>query len=370
MPVSPTLAENLAATVLDLYLDAEQALLRRIARALNQGIDAPAWAERQLLAVQAYRAQAARVLTELERTGAQAVGDAVRTAFNRGTAAALVDLGDLDPAGPIDLSRVLPGARAVEALAAETVAAVGATHTRILRTTIDIYRAVVAETASRTLTGVETRRETAQAVLDRFARRGVTGFVDRAGRNWDLASYAEMAVRSATARAAVDGHSAKLAASGHDLVVVSDAPQECKLCRPWEGKVLSLSGGTVGVIEREHATVDGRAVRVNVAGTLAQARSAGLYHPGCRHSHSLYLPGVTRPPTATADPQGDADRQRLRALERRVRAAKRLEAVALDEAAKRAARAKVRDGQAAIRQHVATSSAKRQPAREQIGRAR
>lgn len=370
MPVSPTLAANLAGTVLDLYLDAEHALLRRIARSLNDGIDAPAWAESQLLRVQTYRAQAARVLTRLERTGAQAVGDAVQSAFNRGQASALADLGDLDPAGPVPLSRVLPGSRAVEALAAQTVTAVQATHGRILRSTTDIYREVVAQTAARTLTGAETRRETAQAVLDRFAARGVTGFVDRAGRNWDLASYAEMAVRSSTAKAAVAGHTSRLQASGHDLVVVSDSPQECELCRPWEGKILSLSGDVVGVIEREHATDDGRAVRVDVAGTLADAEDEGLFHPGCTHSISAYFPGVTEAPTDTENPQGDADRQRLRALERQVRAAKRTEAVALDDAAARAAAAKVRDRQAAIRDHVANSTAKRQPQREQIGRAR
>lgn len=369
MPVSPTLAENLAATVLDLYLDAEQALLTRIARSLAEGVDAPGWAERQLLLVQAYRARAARVLGEVERRAESAVGDAVRTAWNRGTAAALADLGELDPAGPVPLDQVLPGAQAVERLAAETISAVTATHPRILRATQDVYRDVISQVSSRTLLGAETRRQTAQEALNRFAKRGVTGFVDRAGRGWSMESYAEMAVRSATARAAVDAHSERLRASGHDLVIVSNAPQECARCRPWEGKVLSLSKGIAGAIA-EHATTDGRRVPVRVAGTLAEARADGLYHPGCRHSHSLYLPGVTKAPTATADPQGDRDRQRLRALERRVRAAKRQEAAALDDVAAKAARAKVRSAQAAIRDHVATTSAKRQPAREQIGRAR
>jgi hypothetical protein len=87
---------------------------------------------------------------------------------------------------------------------------------------------------------------------------------------------------------------------------------------------------------------------------------------------SAYLPGATRLPPAgsTADPDGDKARQRLRLLERRVRAAKRQEAAALDDTARRAARARVREVQAQIRNHVATTSAKRQPAREQIGSAR
>lgn len=370
MAVSPTLAEGLTQATVDAYLEAERSLLERIARALARGIDAPAWAEQQLLQVQRFRRDAEELLDQLAIRVTGTVGEAVAVAANRGTAAAAAELGTALGRPVDDMLGALPGRQAVVRLVTEAVGQVTATHPRILRSAEDVYRSVIADVVSRTLLGSDTRRDTAQAALDRFARRGVTGFVDRAGRGWDLASYTEMAVRTATAHAAVDAHTERLGAAGIDLVVVSDAPQECKLCRPWEGKVLSLSGGVVGAIDAEHATRDGKRVRINVAGTLRQARAAGLYHPGCRHSHSAYLPGVTRPPTATADPQGDADRQRLRALERRVRAAKRQEAVALDDTARRAAAVKVRDAQAAIRAHVDTSSAKRQNQREQIGRAR
>lgn len=370
MPISPTLAEGLAQATVDAYLEAERSLLERIARALARGLDAPAWAEAQLLQVQAFRRDAQALLVALNGTVSTAIGDAVATAANRGTASAAAELATALGRPIDDMLGALPGQQAVIRLVAETITKITSTHPRILRSAEDAYRQVIAETSSRTLLGAETRRDTAQAALDRFAARGITGFVDKAGRGWDLASYTEMAVRTATAHAAVDAHSERLTTAGIDLIVVSDAPQECKLCRPWEGKVLSLSGGVVGAIDREHATRDGARVRVNVAGTLAQARADGLYHPGCRHSHSAYLPGVTKPPTATADPQGDADRQRLRLLERRVRAAKRQEAAALDPAAAKAARAKVRTAQAAIRDHVATSSAKRQNQREQIGHAR
>ncbi|MEX5713202.1 phage minor capsid protein [Parafrankia sp. FMc6] len=103
-------------------------------------------------------------------------------------------------------------------------------------------------------------------------------------------------------------------------------------------------------------------------GELGGGTQFGTYAPELPitgHSASAYLPGVTRLPEGpTDDPQGDADRQRLRALERKVRAARRLEASAVTPEARKAAAAKVRQGQAAIREHVATSTAKRQPHRE------
>lgn len=369
MPTSPTLAERLADATVELYLDAERTLLTRIADAIAAGIDAPGWAERQLLEVQRYRTQAQALLVQVEAAAGQSIAEAVLTGYNRGNAAAAAELARLLDLATGATVAALPGSRGVAQLVRETIGLVSATTPRILRATTDVYRDVIAQTTGRVLTGVQTRREVAQTALDRFATRGVVGFVDQAGRGWDMASYVEMATRTAAAHAAVDGHTDRLHAAGIDLVIVSDAPQECRMCRPWEGKVLSLSGAVRGAVEVESATSD-RMVSVHVAGTLGQARAAGLYHPGCRHSHSAYLPGATRIPTDTEDPQGDADRQRLRYLERQVRAWKRREAVALDDTAAKAARVKVRGYQARIREHVATTTAKRQPTRERIGAAR
>jgi len=352
MPVSPEYAENLAGPILDLYSEAERILLQRIARALAADMDAPDWVERKLIQIQLLQAQAAGMLRDLSGKSSEAIAEAILTAYNRGTALATADLAGLLDRGVTPI----PGVPAVEALVTEAVGNAAATHPRILRTVDDVFRQVVAQAAPQALLGVQTRREAAQSALDRFADRGITGFVDKRGRRWEMASYVEMATRSATANAAIAGHTDRLLAAGHDLVAVSDAPQECKICRPWEGKVLSLTGAP-------------RADGVRVAGTLAEAKRAGLMHPGCRHSVSIFIPGVTntRPNGRTADPAGDAARQRLRQLERNVRKWKRREAAALTPEAAQAARAKVKGWQSAIRDHVDATPAKRQRHREQLG---
>lgn len=359
MPVSPELAAGLARATVEMYADAERILLARVARALGSNLDAPSWAEQKLLQVQMLRLQAEQLLSALTAPVEQAVAEAVATAYNRGTAAAVSDLAGVLGTALEDLADPVPGTAAVQRLVSEAVTNVTATHARILRVTLDAYRQVVVEASGQVMLGTVTRREAAQRALNDFAGRGITGFVDRAGRGWQLESYVEMAVRSTTAQAAVNAHADRLQALGQDLVIVSDAPQECRLCRPWEGKVLSLSGGTVGTVE------GGRGVRV--AGSLADARSAGLFHPGCRHSTGLFQPGVTRLPGRTADPQGDADRRKLRYLERETRKAKRLEAAALDDRARAKAAARVRARQAQIREHTRTTTAKRQPQRERLG---
>jgi len=362
MPVSPELAADLATGVVNHYSEAERVLLAAIAAALAKGFDGPMWAERKLLEVQLIQARAKVLLTQLEQAAGQSVAEAILTAWNRGSAVAATDLAGVLERALADVVDPLPGTRAVARLVEETTAKVVGTHPRILRSTMDVYREVVAKVSGQVLLGTLTRRQAAQAALDAFARKGVTGFVDTRGRGWDMASYVETAVRSSTAHAAVAAHVDRLQAYGMDLVIVSDAPQECALCRPWEGKVLSLSGATVG-------TIDGSG-GVRVAGTLPEATAAGLFHPGCRHSVGAYQPGITKPMHDTADPAGDAARQKLRYLERQVRSWKRAQAVALDPAAERKAGAQVRAYQAKIREHVATTTAKRQPQREQVGRAR
>lgn len=353
MPVSPQYVENLAATVVGLYQDAERILLARIARALAADLDAPDWAERKLLQVQLLQSQTVRQLQQLSGRSAEEIAAAIVKAYNRGAAVAQADLTQL-VTGSLAEDALPPGLPAVEQLVTEAVGMADVANRQILRTIPDVFRDVIARTSPQVLLGTQTRRQAAQSALDLFADRGVTGFVDRAGRNWALESYVEMSTRSAAMNATVQGHTERLVANGHDLVMVSNAPQECTLCRPWEGKVLSLTGAP---------RVDG----VTVAGTMAEAKAAGLFHPGCRHSAGIYLPGITKRPEHTADPEGDAARQRLRKLERDVRRWKRRELVALDDAAKAKAAAKVRGYQAAIREHVASTPAKRQPARERLG---
>lgn len=357
MPLTAQQVESLSDEVSRLYGQAERLLLEKVARQIAQGLDSPTWAERKLVEVQLLLARLRGDLNTLAGQTAQEAARALLAAYNRGQAAALADLTLAQLATAVAAGANPAALDQVRRLIAEAASDLIGSHQRILRSVDDVYRHVVREASAQQLLGVQTRREAAQDALNRWADRGVTGFVDRTGRRWEMRSYAEMSMRTAARRASVEGHTDRLQAQGHDLVFVSDHSQECPQCRPWEGKVLSLSGAP-------------RLDDVPVAGTLDQARAAGLLHPGCRHTIGAFLPGFTKVPKSTADPQGYADRQKLRYLERGVRAWKRREAVALDDAARRKARAKVREWQARIREHVESTSAKRQPFRESVGAAR
>lgn len=344
---SPHDAEALARAVAASYEAAETAVIETIARRVAKGIEVgdEHWLTRKLAEVRTLRRQVEVIVARLERSTPDGVQAALRKARSVGLAQAKADLAQIQISAPISTT---VNEASVVALAGRTTQSLQATHLRILRSADDVYREAVAEAARTVLTGTETRRQASQRVLDTFANRGVTGFIDKAGRSWNLASYSEMAMRSATGQAAVQGTLDGYVAAGRDLVMISDSPEECELCRPWEGRVLSIAGKTP-----DHATV-------------ADAEAAGLFHPGCTHRPYLYTPGLTRRPTQTENPQGYEDRQEQRHLERGIRQWKRREAAALDDVAGAKAQAKVREWQGRMRGFIDETDRLRDYGREQI----
>jgi hypothetical protein len=365
MPVSRRTAEYLAREVVAAFEEAERLMLARIARNLAKGINGsgPHWYEQKLAEMQAYEAQARRLIDDLRKQAETGLHTALTKAYERGGMEAVMEIG----VGARSVESVSALA-AIERIVAETMLTLDATSTRILRATMDLYRdatsagsaagrAAVRAGVEQVLLGAQTRLQATQSVLDRFAAKGIVGFIDKAGRGWNLASYTEMATRAGTMNAAVAGHVDTLQANGLDLVIVSADGSPCELCQSWEGEVLSSSGNDPAYPSLDEATAD------------------GLFHPNCLHTVSLYQEGVTRDyPQKTAsdraaEAQRYADNQKLRYIERQIRASKRLEAVAIDDAAKAKAAARVSVYQAKAREHVRTTTAVRQYAREQVGKA-
>lgn len=370
MPTHPGLVEDLSAGVRSLYEDAEQRLLGIIARQLADGYDAPGWAVAKLADIQPLRRAARQVVDSLSTALDLEVWDVIAEAYNVGAQAGLAELGALGDDDARRIAETTPATRAVDRLAQETVDLVTETHRGILRGVEDGYRQVIAEVAATPLLGIDTRRQATQRAMERFADRGFRSFVDRSGRAWQMTSYAEMATRTALGRAAVEGHTDRLRAAGLGLVIVSNAPHECPLCKPFEGKVLSIDGPDgPREVTVEHAIEDDRTVRVHVVGSLNEARARGFQHPNCRHSVAAYLPGVTRvPEDASEDPDGYEATQKQRAIERNIRKWKKRSAAALTPEAKRAAEARVRAWQGRMRGHLAEHPELiRRREREQLG---
>lgn len=183
------------------------------------------------------------------------------------------------------------------------------------------------------------RVQAAQKALDDLAAQGITGFVDRSGRRWELASYVEMATRTAVSNAWDEHQAQALIRAGVDLVLVGTHSTEgsCPRCLPWLGRTLSLTGAT------------------HDYPTLADAKAAGFRHPNCRCSWAPIGVGIAEEVTSPVDIERAAAvykaSQRQRALERRVRAAHRQVAAAVTPAARAKARRDLNAALAASEQH-------------------
>jgi hypothetical protein len=367
--------EEVTRGTVGLYRAAERRIVEIVTRHLAAGLDAPDWAVARLGALATLRRTVERVLELVAEESAEEIRDALARAYRTGTASATTGIpAELLPRDP-DAVRAAgvaasQGIRAgvIENLAAALLDDVGERHSNVLRHVLDVYRAVIADATSVSVAGGQTRRQAAQWAYQRFLDQGITSFTDSRGRVWRLSSYVEMAVRTVTQRAAIQGQVDRSLRLGISTVIVSNESQECERCRPYEGLVLRIDDGPTGRVEMKSYISD-EMVTVDIKATLDEARSKGFQHPNCRHGVRSYLPGVTRKPKRpTADPDGDKARQRQRAIEREIRKWKERELGALDPVAKATAAAKVRTWQTTMRDHLKANPAlKRLPYREQIG---
>ena len=261
-------------------------------------------AERVLAAAQADPAAIAAFLEEGWRVGvawADRDLDAAAAALSAGPTVTVA-------AGMPNGTPRLP--RQLVALSADATRSVNGVRLPMLRSIQDAYRAAVYDAARGMASGALTGRQAVALSVDRMAAQGISAFVDSAGRSWRPETYAEMALRTAYGRSANQARLDRYIDRGRNLVVVSDAPRECRLCRPWEGKILAIdpAGATEGVVPD---------------GSVAQAQAAGLQHPRCRHQLSLYTPGLTQPAPATPDPDGYARHAKQLAAQNQARVARR-----------------------------------------------
>ncbi len=217
-----------------------------------------------------YRAQIREILKDLHEGGGKITDSLVRTAYGQGVEAADADL----RAHGIDIitnpgiihertARVL--SEAISSRLEDVSGVIG-------RRVDDIFRTVQLEAATGSALGYQTVKDAARTLRSDLVEKGITSFRDAAGRNWNLATYAEMAAITVTTEARNRGTWNEFAAHGEDLVIVSTHPMSCPKCAPWQGVVLSISGSTPGYA------------------TLQDAEGDGLFHPRCRHATALHIP--------------------------------------------------------------------------------
>jgi hypothetical protein len=152
------------------------------------------------------------------------------------------------------------------------------------RSVDDLYARAGRRAALRSVLGADGSARTAKKRLmqdlmrdpqiRRTVMRGGAGFVDRSGRQWALQDYADMVVRTTTREAVVQGAISRMAGHGITLARVTRHASSCPVCKPWEGRLVTLDGETTDY--------EGEAV----ADLSALPNGGPPFHPRCRHTIS------------------------------------------------------------------------------------
>lgn len=213
----------------------------------------------------------------------------------------------------------------------------------VLRRMDDIYRQTIFKAQVPYNTGTVTLDQAIDAATKDFLEKGIDAITYSDGKKVNIASYAEMAFRTANHRSYLMAEGKKRQEMGLSLVVVSAHATACELCVPWQGLILIddiYSGGT---------QADGPYP------LLSQAMEEGLMHPNCRHNLSTYFPGITTLPKVP-----DADKalenykyeQQQRHIERQIRKYKRLAEGSIDENNQKRYQDKIKELQGSMREHL------------------
>ena len=223
--------------------------------------------------------------------------------------------------------------RKLETLIKATTDDMKKAETAVLRMANDQYRRIIYNAQVYANTGAGTYEKAVDMATKDFLKAGLNCVEYANGARHTLADYADMAIRTATKRAYLQGEGEKRREWGVYTVIINKRGSgcPCPLCVPFVGKVMIddvWSGGPK----------DGVSPVTGIKYPLiSTAIAAGLYHPRCRDSHTTYIEGVNTPPDGKYTreelnnlAEKNARRERQQYAERQERKYNRLSQFSLD----------------------------------------
>lgn len=234
---------------------------------------------------------------------------------------------------------------------------------------LDEAKQILETQAGEVITGQETRVRAIHKAVDQIVEQGITGFYDRAGRQWSPEAYVSMVIKTTAHNAAITAiRTRQQEYGGGDVFQISSHPGARPLCFPYQGGFYSWSG------EGVFTDGDGNPHRYENIITTSYGEAAGIFGINCGHHPIPMIDGYSYPQEQEEiTPEENAriyeESQKQRALERDIREAKRnveMYKAAGDDAGAKAASAKLRHEQARMRQFIDETGRVRRYDRERI----
>lgn len=174
--------------------------------------------------------------------------------------------------------------RKLEALIKATTDDMKKAETAILRMANDQYRKAIFNAQVYANSGAGTYEKAVDMATKDMLSSGLNCIEYTNGARHTLKDYADMALRTASKRAYIQGEGEMRQSWGISTVIMNKRGNPCPKCLPFCGKVLIddvWSGGS-----RKDGPYP----------LMSEAIAAGLYHPRCKDSHTTYFEGISTPP--------------------------------------------------------------------------
>ena len=219
--------------------------------------------------------------------------------------------------------------------------------------------------AGKVAAGTETRNQAVRKALINLNTAGIVGYYDKLDRAWTGEAYVNMCVRTTVHNTYIQSVKDRQQDYGSDVFQVSSHAGARPLCYPYQGKLYSWSGNSGKI-----TLGDGRAYEFKSIAETSYGEPAGLFGINCGHVPYPMIAGVSEKVTENIPNEAEntkeyQESQEQRALERRIRQAKRgvelLGNLATDKD-----REKIKDAQAEMRQFIKETGRTRRYDREQI----
>lgn len=262
---------------------------RHRAEETGEGIEWSMWQTEQLKALEKYKKDNRKRYGKQFQDLNKEMGELIRISRQKGNMQQEIQILNAIRQG-FPAKKIIQGAtaeffrlndRKLEALIKATTNDMQRAETAVLRKADDDYRKAIFNAQVYANSGAGTYEKAVDMATKDMLSRGLNCVEYANGARHTLADYADMAIRTASKRAYLQGEGEKRQEWGITTVIVNKRGNPCPKCLPFVGKVLIddvWSGGKKS---------DGPYP------LMSKAIAAGLYHPRCKDSHTTYFPGIS-----------------------------------------------------------------------------
>lgn len=247
-----------AETIDSVYIDLEAQLMQNIVRHLrdwNQPIDTDRWLVQKLAEIGKLNKENIKIIAGMagiSQTAAERMLDAVAEAAIKNTDSGFQYLARQQLIeSVVDAEKSKNVKQVMKNLQKQAKNSLNLTNTTMLHKAQEVFKNLVRNTAEEALkimnnntaaviTGAESRQQALRKTIRQFNDKGITGFVDKRGRNWTPEAYINMVMRTTAGSVANEVQTARCEDMGVNLIQIDSHSGARPKCAKDQGKIFSL----------------------------------------------------------------------------------------------------------------------------------